>query len=122
MDASAGVRYVPYNAVYGRRRAKNDLRDLKGARARSATPLSAATVLHDSSQDVGDHVGAGANGKKESSGDEKIFGPYCTQVSLQRLIEFLHWTNFANSRTSWQFSTKVILSRLSPRSHFGTTW
>jgi hypothetical protein len=30
--------------------------------ARSATPFSAATVLHDSSQDVGDHIGAGANG------------------------------------------------------------
>jgi hypothetical protein len=76
--------------------------------ARSATPFSAATVLHDSSQDVGNHIDAGANGKKESSSDKKIFGPYHTQVGLQRFTEFLHWTHLANSHTSWQFSTKVI--------------
>ena len=64
MDASAGVRYVPHNAVYDRRRAKDDLRALKDARTRSATTFPAATVLHDLSQDVDDHVGAGANGKK----------------------------------------------------------
>ena len=99
MDASAGVRYVPHNAIYDRRRAKNDLRYLKDARARSVTTFSAATVLHDSSQDVGDHIGAGANGKKDSSGDEKIFEPYRTQVALQGFMEFLHWTNLANGHT-----------------------
>ena len=103
MDARAVVRYVPHNAVYDRRRAKDDLSALNNARARSA-----ATVSHDSSQDVGDHIGAGANGKKESSGDEKIFGPYRRQVGLQEFIEFLHWTDLANGHTTWRFSNKVI--------------
>lgn len=56
----------------------------------SATTLSAATVLHDSSQDVGDHIGAGVNGKKERSGDEKIFRPCCAQATYQKFVEFLH--------------------------------
>ena len=90
MDTSAGVRYVPHNAVYDGRRAKDDLRAFKDARARSATTFSAATVLHDLSQDVGNHIGAGANGKNESSGDEKIFRPHCTEATCQKFVEFLH--------------------------------
>ena len=108
MDASAGVRHVPHDAVYDRRRAKDDLRALKDARARSAATFPAATVLHDLSQDVDEHIGAGANSKNQSSGDEKIFEPYRTQVTLQEFMKSLHWTDLANSHTTWPFSTKVI--------------
>lgn len=108
MDASAGVRYVPHNAVDDRSCAKDDLRALKDARACSATTFPAATVLHDLSQDVDDHIGAGASGKNQSSGDEKIFEPYRTQVTLQEFMKFLHWTDLANGHTTWPFSTKVI--------------
>jgi hypothetical protein len=90
VDASAGIRYVPNNAIYDRRRAEDDLRFLKNARAYSATTFAAAMVLHDLSQDVDAHIDDGANSKKESCGDEKIFGPHCTQATCEKVVGFLH--------------------------------
>jgi hypothetical protein len=108
VDASAGVRYVPHNAVDDRSRAKDDLRTLKDARACSAATFPAATVLHDLSQDVNDHIGAGASGKNGSSGDEEIFEPYRTQVTLQEFMKSLHWTDLANSTQRGRFPPKLF--------------